>query len=289
MSSYLQEIEEVTRLLKGKNEWRAINPEYTVRMRRQNRFRNGLEIAQYTADIMRRDMAAYDADSSKYTQSLGAWHGFIAQQTMMSVKKRQGTTDRRYIYLSGWMVAALRSKFGPLPDQSMHEKTTVADLIEEIYTFLRQADARELRHIFVELDEARAAGRDTKSIIDRIDHYETHVVPIIADIDAGFGNEEATYLLAKRMIEAGACAIQIENQVSDAKQCGHQAGKVTVPHEDFISKINAVRYAFLELGIDNGIIVARTDSLGAGLTQKIPVSLEPGDLGSKYKDRKSVV
>jgi isocitrate lyase len=31
------------------------------------------------------------------------------------------------------------------------------------------------------------------------------------------GNEEATYLLTKKMIEAGACAIQIENQVSDAK------------------------------------------------------------------------
>ena len=30
--------------------------------------------------------------------------------------------------------------------------------------------------------------------------------------------------------------------MSDAKQCGHQAGKVTVPHEDFIAKINAVRY-----------------------------------------------
>ena len=78
---------------------------------------------------MRRDMAAYDQDPSQYTQSLGAWHGFIAQQTMMAVKKHQETTDRRYIYLSGWMVAALRSKFGPLPDQSMHEKTTVSDLI----------------------------------------------------------------------------------------------------------------------------------------------------------------
>ena len=62
------------------------------------------------------------------------------------------------------------------------------------------------------------------------------------------------------MIQAGACAIQIENQVSDEKQCGHQDGKVTVPHEDFLSKVNAVRYAFLELGIKNGIIVARTDS-----------------------------
>ncbi|MEE4361228.1 MAG: isocitrate lyase [Pseudomonadales bacterium] len=284
MSAYIDEIEQVRAHLKTHQEWGAINPEYVVRMRRQNRFHTGLDIARYTADIMRRDMATYDADPGKYTQSLGAWHGFIAQQTMMSVKKRHGTTDRRYIYLSGWMVAALRSKFGPLPDQSMHEKTTVAELIEEIYTFLKQADARELRHIFVELDAARAQGKDIKPIIERIDNYETHVVPIIADIDAGFGNEEATYLLAKKMIEAGACAIQIENQVSDAKQCGHQAGKVTVPHEDFISKLNAVRYAFLELGVDNGIIVARTDSLGAGLTQKIPVSIEPGDLGSKYND-----
>ncbi|MEM6999546.1 MAG: isocitrate lyase [Pseudomonadota bacterium] len=282
MSAYLDEIETVRAQLQAKDEWHAINPEYAVRMKLQNRFKTGLEIAQYTADIMRRDMANYDADSSKYTQSLGCWHGFIAQQVMMGVKRHQKTTDRSYIYLSGWMVAALRSQFGPLPDQSMHEKTTVSSLIEEIYTFLKQADARELRHIFAELDEARTNGGDVDSIIHRIDNYETHVVPIIADIDAGFGNEEATYLLAKRMIEAGACAIQIENQVSDAKQCGHQAGKVTVPHEDFVSKINAVRYAFLELGIDNGIIVARTDSLGAGLTQKVPVSLQAGDLGSKY-------
>src|SRR5699024_4038853 len=41
-------------------------------------------------------------------------------------------------------------------------------------------------------------------------------------------------------------------------------------------------YAFLELGVDNGIIVARTDSLGAGLTQKIAVSERPGDLGDQY-------
>ena len=62
-------------------------------------------------------------------------------------------------------------------------------------------------------------------------------MPIIAEIDAGFGNEEATYLMAKQMIEAGACCIQIENQVSDEKQCGHQDGKVTVPHADFLAKM----------------------------------------------------
>jgi isocitrate lyase len=84
------------------------------------------------------------------------------------------------------------------------------------------------------------------------------------------------------MIEAGACALQIENQVSDEKQCGHQDGKVTVPHEDFLAKIRASLYAFLELGVDDGIIVARTDSLGAGLTKQIAYSREPGDLGDQY-------
>ena len=134
------------------------------------------------------------------------------------------------------------------------------------------------------LDAARSIGDSVteQGAKQQIEDFQTHVVPIIADIDAGFGNAEATYLLAKKMIEAGACCIQIENQVSDEKQCGHQDGKVTVPHEDFLAKIRAVRYAFLELGVDNGVIVARTDSLGAGLTKQIAVSHEPGDLGDQY-------
>lgn len=264
--------------------WNAIDPEAVVRMQLQNRFHTGLDIARYTAAIMRKDMAEYDADTSKYTQSLGCWHGFIGQQKLISIKKHFGTTDKRYLYLSGWMIAALRSEFGPLPDQSMHEKTAVPALIEELYTFLKQADGWELNHLFRDLNAAREAGDSAKEqeLISQIENFQTHVVPIIADIDAGYGNEEATYLLAKKMIEAGACAIQIENQVSDAKQCGHQAGKVTVPHEEFLAKIRAVRYAFLELGVEDGIIVARTDSLGASLTQKIAVSHEAGDIGAQY-------
>ena len=282
MSTYQQDIDYFTTLISQNKGWEAISPEFAARMKVQNRFATGLDIAKYTAKIMRQDMKEYDADSSQYTQSLGCWHGFIGQQKMLAVKKHQGTTKKRYLYLSGWMVAALRSAFGPLPDQSMHEKTTVPALIEELYTFLRQADARELGDLFKQLDAAKANGGDVAAIQAKIDNFESHVVPIVADIDAGFGNEEATYLLAKKMIEAGACCIQIENQVSDAKQCGHQDGKVTVPHEDFLAKINAVRYAFLELGVDDGVIVARTDSLGAGLTQKIPVSHKPGDLADQY-------
>ena len=285
MSQYADDIQSAAALIAGNGSaWDAIDPESVARMRAQNRFRTGLDIARYTAKIMREDMARYDADSSQYTQSLGCWHGFIGQQKMISIKKHFGSTKGRYLYLSGWMVAALRSEFGPLPDQSMHEKTSVPALIEELYTFLRQADARELNGLFRELDEARDEGNALRErdVRNRIDDFETHVVPIIADIDAGFGNAEATYLLARKMIEAGACALQIENQVSDEKQCGHQDGKVTVPHEDFLAKIRAIRYAFLELGVDDGIIVARTDSLGAGLTKQIAVTHEPGDLGDQY-------
>ena len=281
MSNFTKDLAKLADIIstQGSN-WSAISADSAARMRAQNRFQTGLEIAKYTAGVMREDMAAYDADATSYTQSLGCWHGFIGQQKMISIKKHFGTTKKKYLYLSGWMVAALRSDFGPLPDQSMHEKTSVAALIAELYTFLRQADARELGGLFRQLDAA--TGDEKAPIQTQIDNFETHVVPIIADIDAGFGNAEATYLMAKQMIEAGACCIQIENQVSDEKQCGHQDGKVTVPHSDFLAKINAVRYAFLELGVDDGVIVARTDSLGAGLTKQIAVTNTPGDLGDQY-------
>ena len=283
--SYEQQVNGATTTIdRAGRPWAAIDGEAVARMRLQNRFPTGLDIARYTARIMRADMAAYDADPAAYTQSLGCWHGFIGQQKMIAIKKHFGSTKGRYLYLSGWMIAALRSEFGPLPDQSMHEKTSVPALIEELYAFLRQADARELGLMFRELDTARAAGNaiEAQRLLHAIDDHQTHVVPIIADIDAGFGNAEATYLLARKMIEAGACALQIENQVSDEKQCGHQDGKVTVPHEDFLAKVRACRYAFLELGVEDGIIVTRTDSLGAGLTKQIAFSKEPGDLGDQY-------
>ncbi|WP_017931896.1 isocitrate lyase [Robiginitomaculum antarcticum] len=256
----------------------GINLDDIAQLKTQNTYETHLDVAKAMAKVMRADMARYDADTSQFTQSLGCWSGFHAQQMMRAIKRQKGTLDRAYVYLSGWMVAGLRNSFGHLPDQSMHEKTAVTALINEIYTSLRQADEVDLNDLFAELKTAD----DREAIIAKIDGFESYVRPIIADIDAGFGNVHATYLLAKELIKAGACCIQIENQVSDAKQCGHQDGKVTVPREDFNDKLRAVRMAFEELGVDDGIIVARTDSLGAGLTQKIPVSTSKGDLASEY-------
>src|SRR5580658_4529428 len=176
--SYSEQTAKLNQLIKAKNgAWNGIHADSVARMRLQNRFLTGLDIARYTAAIMRKDMAAYDADPANYTQSLGCWHGFIAQQQMIAIKKHFGSTHGRYIYLSGWMVAALRSEFGPLPDQSMHEKTAVPALIEEIYTFLKQADARELSLLFRDLDAARAAGDEVKEhkVQAQIDGFQTHV------------------------------------------------------------------------------------------------------------------
>ncbi|MHA7900504.1 MAG: isocitrate lyase [Henriciella sp.] len=283
--TYKQLMEETLKRYPNGRTAAGISVEDVVQLKIQNTYNTHLDIARAMAGVMRSDMAAYDADSSKFTQSLGCWSGFHAQQKIKAVKRMRGTAKGTYIYLSGWMVAGLRNSFGHLPDQSMHEKTAVTELIKEIYTSLRQADEVALNDLFQELNAAKASGADQAAldeIIYRIDTFESHVVPIIADIDAGFGNEHATYLLAKELILAGACCLQIENQVSDAKQCGHQDGKVTVPREDFITKLRACRMAFEELGVDEGVIVARTDSLGAGLTQKIPVSMEPGDLAAEY-------
>ena len=149
MPSYKELIQELSEIKnKGNGSNVNIQPENVARMKLQNQFQSGLDIARYTAAIMRKDMEEYDTNPASYTQSLGCWHGFIGQQKLISIKKHFGSTDKKYLYLSGWMVAALRSEFGPLPDQSMHEKTSVASLINELYTFLKQADARRIRRSF---------------------------------------------------------------------------------------------------------------------------------------------
>ncbi len=104
-----------------------------IQLKLQNTYSTHLDIAKTMAGVMRADMAAYDQDASQFTQSLGCWSGFHAQQMIKSVKRLRGTAKGAYVYLSGWMVAGLRNTWGHLPDQSMHEKTAVVDLIEEIY------------------------------------------------------------------------------------------------------------------------------------------------------------
>ena len=108
MDNYQKKVAEAADLLRNKNTWGSIKPEYVARMKIQNQFKTGIDIARHTAKIMRKDMAEYDSNTKNYTQSLGCWHGFVAQQKMISIKKNFGSTNKRYLYLSGWMIAAMR-------------------------------------------------------------------------------------------------------------------------------------------------------------------------------------
>src|SRR3569623_546737 len=89
-ASYQIEIEAAEALLKDKPTWNGVKAEAVARMRLQNRFKTGLDVARYTAALMRADMAAYDSDSTNYTRSRVCWHGCVAQQKLVSSKKHFG-------------------------------------------------------------------------------------------------------------------------------------------------------------------------------------------------------
>ena len=65
MSNIQNDIAEIAKLRQEQGSaWDEINPESAARMRAQNRFQTGLDIAKYTAAIMRKDMADYDATAA---------------------------------------------------------------------------------------------------------------------------------------------------------------------------------------------------------------------------------
>src|SRR3546814_6779523 len=79
---YTEDMAQAGRLIRDQDgRWDAIDGESVARMRAQNKFRSGLDIARHTARIMRADMAAYDADPANYTQTLGCWHGRSEEHT----------------------------------------------------------------------------------------------------------------------------------------------------------------------------------------------------------------
>src|SRR5690606_6544201 len=95
---------------------------------------------------------------------------------------------------------------------------------------------------------------------DNIDWF----VPIVADAEAGFGGPLNTFELVKAMIQEGAAAIHLEDQLSSLKKCGHMGGKVLVPASVYLQKLVAARLAADVLGVPT-LLIARTDALSATL------------------------
>ena len=149
------------------------------------------------------------------------------------------------IYLSGWQVAGdANDAFTMYPDQSLYPVTSVPTVLRKINNALIRAD--QIQHM---------EGRDGEV------HY---FAPIIADAEAGFGGPLNTFELIKSMIEAGASAVHLEDQLSSLKKCGHMGGKVLVPIHDFVQKLVSARLAADVMGVPI-LLIGRTDALDATL------------------------
>jgi len=79
-------------------------------------------------------------------------------------------------------------------------------------------------------------------------------LPLIVDADTGFGGALNVARTVRELEEAGAAAIQIEDQ-ENPKRCGHLEGKRLIPPDAMVEKIHAARRARHSL-----LIVARTDA-----------------------------
>lgn len=81
-------------------------------------------------------------------------------------------------------------------------------------------------------------------------------LPLFVDMDTGFGNAINTHRTVRVLERAGACAVQIEDQVFP-KKCGHFDGKGVIPAKEMATKVRAAAEARED---DNFLIIARTDA-----------------------------
>ncbi len=81
-------------------------------------------------------------------------------------------------------------------------------------------------------------------------------IPVVADIDTGYGNALNVMRTVEDVVGAGAAGIILEDQVWP-KKCGHFEGKRVIPAEEHVEKIRAAVEARGESGL---VIVGRTDS-----------------------------
>lgn len=82
-------------------------------------------------------------------------------------------------------------------------------------------------------------------------------LPVIADIDNGYGNSLNVYRTVKEFTAAGIAALQIEDQQLP-KRCGHFNGKAVISKEEMVSKIKAAKDAMLD---PDTLLIARTDAI----------------------------
>ena len=103
-----------------------------------------------------------------------------------------------------------------------------------------------------------AALADMRAHADMIANLDK-TVPLIADMDTGFGGPIMVARSAEEYCRSGVAAFHIEDQVL-AKRCGHLDGKKVVDIDTYLSRIRAARSAIDRLNSDV-LLIGRTDAL----------------------------
>jgi isocitrate/methylisocitrate lyase len=168
------------------------------------------------------------------------------------VMKRVGIEG---IYLGGWATSAKGSiSEDPGPDLASYPLSQVPEEAAGLVRALLTAD-RNQQYLRLQMTEEQRAATPA-----------TDFRPfIIADADTGHGGDPHVRNLIRRFVEAGVPGYHIEDQRPGTKKCGHQGGKVLVPSDEQIKRLNTARFQLDVMGVP-GIIVARTDAEAANLT-----------------------
>lgn len=226
-----KQVEELEQKWKSNPRWKDIVRPYTAKdvIKLQGSLQLDFPLARLGAEKLWKMLS-----DERSVRALGALTGNQAVQQVQGGLKA--------IYLSGWQVAAdANDADQTYPDLSLYPFLSVPHLLRRISNALRRAD--QIQHMHNK---------------ENIDYF----VPLVADAEAGFGGPLNAFELVKAMIEAGAAAIHLEDQLSSLKKCGHMGGKVLVPAATFIEKLVTARLAADVLNIPT-LIIGRTDAESA--------------------------
>ena len=216
------------------------------------------QVAEQRGTIPTEYTVARDAAAAFYDRlrELFAQHKSIT--TFGPYSPGQAVTMKRMgiegIYLGGWATSAKGSTTeDPGPDLASYPLSQVPDEAAGLVRGLLTAD-RNQQYLRMRMTEAQRAA--------------TPVVDfrpfIVADADTGHGGDAHVRNLIRRFVEVGVPGYHIEDQRPGTKKCGHQGGKVLVPSDEQIKRLNTARFQ-LDIMRVTGIIVARTDAEAANL------------------------